>query len=131
VFEPPGGPLVFQAQLAGSGSRPSGWRGRPPGGHPAGKIARTSGHVATPVHMTTSPLQRWPAPIRCPCRAILRRRCSRLVEEDQLGLPPVLLFGLAAAVVLAAGAFGASVLRTPPHGSEETLASGIFFSVSL
>ena len=41
-------------------------------------------------------------------------------------LLPVLVFGLAGAA-----AFGASLLRTAPHGSEEVLASGIFFSDSL
>ena len=41
-------------------------------------------------------------------------------------LLPVLVFGLAGAAVL-----GASLLRTVPHGSDEVLASGIFFSDSL
>src|SRR5207302_7296950 len=55
----------------------------------------------------------------------------RRLAGRQFALLPVLAFGLAEAVALAGGVFGASGLRTPPHGSEETLASGIFFSDSL
>jgi hypothetical protein len=47
-----------------------------------------------------------------------------------LVLGPVLVF-FVDAVAFAAGAFGVSVVRTPPQGSEADLASGIFLKVSL
>src|SRR4249920_3000217 len=71
-----------------------------------------------------------PSPRRSPV-AILPGVRSVVCARRQFALPPVLAFGLAEAVVLAAGVFGASALRTPHQGSEETFAFGIFFSDSL
>ena len=51
-------------------------------------------------------------------------------QAAQLALLPA-FFGLAEAVALAGGVLALSGPRTPPHGSEDTLASGIFFNVSL
>ena len=58
-----------------------------------------------------------------------RRPANRLKQAAAYCwlLLPVLVFGLAGA----AAAFGASLLRTVPQGSEEALASGIFFKESL
>src|SRR6266481_7302427 len=49
----------------------------------------------------------------------------------QFVLPLTVLVLVFAAGAFVAALFGASVLRTPPQGSDELLASGIFFSDSL
>lgn len=55
-------------------------------------------------------------------------RSGEIRNGDQLLLAVAFFF---AVEVFAAGAFGASEVRTPPQGSDEVFASGIFFSVSL
>ena len=56
-----------------------------------------------------------------------RRIATRSRLAFQLALLPVLVFGLAEALLTV---LGASVLRTLPQGSADALASGIFFSKS-
>src|SRR6478752_2148485 len=93
-----------------------------PGGHPAGEIAWTQDHVATPVQMTTGQYRAGGERFRVSTTGHCAYRTLLLPAV----LLPVLVFGLAGAA-----AFGASLLRTAAHGSEEVLASGIFFSDSL